>query len=75
MQGCDTVSVADLEAQLTNAAPGRWLQYVFHDIGNAHPGGDQYRISTPAFTAFLDWLGRQRQSGTVVIKTIGGVLH
>ena len=35
----------------------------------------KYRISTPAFTAFLDWLGRQRQAGTVVIKTIGGVLH
>jgi len=71
----DTVAVADLEAQVTNSAPGQWLQYVFHDIGDAYPGGDQYRIATPSFTAFLDWLVHQRQAGTVVIKTIGDVLH
>jgi peptidoglycan/xylan/chitin deacetylase (PgdA/CDA1 family) len=71
----DAGGAADLEAQITNAAPGRWIQCVFHDIGDTYPGGDQYRMRMAAFSAFLDWLGRQRQAGTVVIKTIGGALH
>jgi hypothetical protein len=71
----DTVGVAGLEAQLGTAGPGQWLDYVFHDIGDAYPGGDQYRITTPDFTAFLDWLARQRDRGAVVIRTVGTVVH
>ena len=71
----DQDSVAGLEAETTAAKAGQWLQYVFHDIGDAYPGGDQYRITTANFTAFLDWLGRERNQGTIVIKTIGSVVH
>jgi peptidoglycan/xylan/chitin deacetylase (PgdA/CDA1 family) len=71
----DQDHVAGLEAETTKAKPGQWLQYVFHDIGDAYPGGDQYRITTRNFTAFLDWLGRERNRGTIVIKTIGSVVH
>jgi len=71
----DTDTVAALEARVTTAKPGQWLQYVFHDIGDAAQDGDGYRISTGDFTALLDWLGRQRDHGTVVIRTVGSVAH
>jgi len=70
-----STSLAALESEVTHATGGQWLQYVFHDIGDPYPGGDQYRISTADFTAFLDWLERQRRQGTIVIKTVGAVLH
>jgi peptidoglycan/xylan/chitin deacetylase (PgdA/CDA1 family) len=70
----DTDRVATLEAEVSTARPGQWLDYVFHDVGAAYAGGDQYRISTADFTAFLDWLGGQRDRGAVVIKTVGAVV-
>jgi peptidoglycan/xylan/chitin deacetylase (PgdA/CDA1 family) len=70
-----TDTVAGLEQRVTSAAPGAWLQYVFHDVGDAYPGGDEYRITTPSFTAFLDWLVQQRSRGAIVLKTIGDILH
>src|SRR5581483_8385722 len=70
----DTDSVARLEAQTATAKPGQWLDYVFHDVGNPYPGGDQYRLTTADFTSFLDWLASQRTKGTVVIRTVGRVV-
>ena len=48
---------------------------MFHDIGDPYPDGDQYRIQTKDFTAFLDWLAHERDAGAVVVRTIGAVLH
>ncbi|HTC81700.1 MAG TPA: polysaccharide deacetylase family protein [Acidimicrobiia bacterium] len=71
----DSDTVAGLEAETTTAKPGEWLNYVFHDIGDPYPDGDQYRIQTKDFTAFLDWLAHERDAGAVVVRTIGAVLH
>ena len=74
----ESVTVSDtaaaLEAETTAAKPGQWLNYVFHDIGGPTEFHDQYRIDRKDFIAFLDWLGRQRDSGAVVVRTIGDVL-
>ena len=68
-------TLAALEAQTTGALPGQWLNYVFHDVGPPPhgPGASDYRIATRDFTAFLDWLVRQRRAGTVVVRTVGAV--
>jgi peptidoglycan/xylan/chitin deacetylase (PgdA/CDA1 family) len=71
----DTSTVAGLEAEVGAARPGDWLDYVFHDIGAPYPGGDQYRITTADFSAFLDWLSGQRDQGAVVIRTVAAVVH
>jgi peptidoglycan/xylan/chitin deacetylase (PgdA/CDA1 family) len=71
----DSDTVAALEGDITTAPPGAWIQYVFHDIGDPYPGGDQYRITTAHLITFLDWLARQRDAGTVVVKTVGQVAH
>jgi peptidoglycan/xylan/chitin deacetylase (PgdA/CDA1 family) len=71
----DTDTVARLEAETAQAKPGQWLQYVFHDVGNPYPGGDQYRIGTAVFAAFLDWLAGQRNTGRVMIRTVAGIVH
>jgi peptidoglycan/xylan/chitin deacetylase (PgdA/CDA1 family) len=70
-------TVAGLEAQTTEAKPGQWLNYVFHDIGppTHGPGADDYRIATKDFTALLDWLVRQRRAGTVVVRRVGDVVR
>ena len=70
----DKDQIKDLEGDVTKAPPGAWLQFVFHDIGQPYRGGDQYRITVEHFAAFLDWLGRQRDAGTVVIKTVGSIV-
>ena len=66
-------TVAKLESEVTAARPGQWLTFVFHDIGPPTAGGDEYRLATKDFAALLDWLGRQRRSGTVAVRTIGDV--
>ena len=67
-------TAATLEAEATAAKPGQWLNYVFHDIGGPTEFDDQYRIGTKDFIAFLDWLRRQRDSGAIVVRTVGDVL-
>jgi len=68
-------SLARLESYVNTARPGQWLNYVFHDVGDATPGGDQYRIATRDFVTLLDWLVQQRHAGRIVVQTIGQVLH
>jgi peptidoglycan/xylan/chitin deacetylase (PgdA/CDA1 family) len=67
-------TVARLESYLSAAQPGQWLNYVFHDVGDATPGGDEYRIATRDFVTFLDWLSGQRRSGRIAIRTVGQVV-
>lgn len=68
-------TVAHLESYLSGARPGEWLNYVFHDVGDGPGDGDAYRISARNFTAFVDWLARQRRTGRVVVRTIGDVVR
>jgi peptidoglycan/xylan/chitin deacetylase (PgdA/CDA1 family) len=68
-------TAAELEAETMAAKPGQWLNWVFHDIGGPSPDADAYRMPTKDFTAFLDWLAHQRDAGTVVVRTVGDVVH
>ncbi|WP_425863754.1 S-layer homology domain-containing protein [Arthrobacter sp. TWP1-1] len=76
----NTWTLLDLQNLVTNANAngGGWVQYTFHHIGDGiDPGSgvaDPLTVSTALFQEFSTWLAGQVTAGTVVVKTVKGVI-
>jgi peptidoglycan/xylan/chitin deacetylase (PgdA/CDA1 family) len=71
----DTDSLASIEGYVTQAQQhgGGWVQVVFHHICNRC---ELYAITSPDFSAFLDWLAAQKNTTTATVQqVIGGPLQ
>jgi hypothetical protein len=69
-------SVESIEWWVKSAAPGEWVQLVWHDIASSeYPPEDQYAQTAEDFGAVLDFLKAEQDLGHIVVKTVGDVIR
>jgi Polysaccharide deacetylase len=62
-------------AETADTSTNGWLSLTFHDIcATTCDSPDGYQMNTMQYTALINWIQQQEQTGTVVVKTMAQVV-